>query len=95
MPLHRQVADERTREELAISPMLAQPHRSAVVPRFRMPEATIPPDVAARVVRDELSLDGNARLNLATFVTTWMEPEAEALTAGTFDKNMIDEDEYP
>ena len=40
-------------------------------------------------------LDGNARLNLATFVTTWMEPQAEALMAECIDKNMIDKDEYP
>ena len=40
-------------------------------------------------------LDGNARLNLATFVTTWMEPQAEKLMAESFDKNMIDKDEYP
>src|SRR6202035_3421199 len=50
---------------------------------------------ALRVVRDELILDGNARLNLATFVTTWMEPEAQQLMAECFDKNMIDKDEYP
>ncbi|MEO8689549.1 MAG: glutamate decarboxylase [Solirubrobacteraceae bacterium] len=92
MPLHRQVADERTREEVAISPLL---ELAGVVPRFRMPEATIAPDIAAQLVRDELILDGSARLNLATFVTTWMEPEAEALMAGTFDKNLIDKDEYP
>jgi glutamate decarboxylase len=36
-----------------------------------------------------------ARLNLATFVTTWMEPQAEKLMAECFDKNMIDKDEYP
>jgi glutamate decarboxylase len=47
------------------------------------------------VVRDELILDGNARLNLATFVTTWMEPEAELLMAECAAKNMIDKDEYP
>ena len=47
------------------------------------------------MIRDELMLDGNARLNLATFVTTWMEPEARQLMAETFDKNMIDKDEYP
>ena len=35
-------------------------------------------------------LDGSSRLNLATFVTTWMDPEAERLMAETFDKNMID-----
>jgi glutamate decarboxylase len=40
-------------------------------------------------------LDGNARLNAATFVTTWMEPEADKLMAECFDKNMIDKDEYP
>jgi glutamate decarboxylase len=40
-------------------------------------------------------LDGNSRLNLATFVTTWMEPEARQLMNETFDKNMIDKDEYP
>ena len=40
-------------------------------------------------------LDGNSRLNLATFVTTWMEPQAQRLMSETFDKNMIDKDEYP
>jgi glutamate decarboxylase len=53
------------------------------------------PRDAQRIVQDELLLDGNARLNLATFVTTWMEPEAEALMASCFNKNMIDKDEYP
>jgi len=53
------------------------------------------PRTALQVVRDELILDGNARLNLATFVTTWMEPEAELLMAETAAKNMIDKDEYP
>ena len=50
--------------------------------------------MAYQIIHDELMLDGNARLNLATFVTTHMEPEAERLMAETFDKNMIDKDEY-
>ncbi|WP_017935968.1 glutamate decarboxylase [Nocardioides sp. Iso805N] len=50
---------------------------------------------AAMIVHDELMLDGNARMNLATFVTTWMEPEAELLMAEAFPKNSIDKDEYP
>jgi glutamate decarboxylase len=95
MPLHRQVDDERKREEVVLHPLLATADSPAVVPRFRIPDTTIPAAVAARIVRDELILDGSARLNLATFVTTWMEPEAEALMADTFDKNMIDKDEYP
>jgi glutamate decarboxylase len=44
---------------------------------------------------NELLLDGSARLNLATFVTTWMPAKAAALMALTADKNMIDKDEYP
>jgi glutamate decarboxylase len=51
--------------------------------------------MAYEIIRDELMLDGNARLNLATFVTTWMELEAEKLMAECADKNMIDKDEYP
>ena len=47
------------------------------------------------MIHDELLLDGSSRLNLATFVTTWMEPEADRLMAEAFDKNMIDKDEYP
>ena len=40
-------------------------------------------------------LDGNARLNLATFVGTWMDPFASRLYAESADKNMVDKDEYP
>jgi glutamate decarboxylase len=65
------------------------------IPRHRFPEGELPPDVAYQIIHDELMLDGNARMNLATFVTTWMEPQAEKLMAECFDKNMIDKDEYP
>ena len=65
------------------------------VPRHHMPDDEMDPSVAYQIVHDELMLDGNARLNLATFVGTWMEPQAERLMMETFDKNMIDKDEYP
>jgi glutamate decarboxylase len=65
------------------------------IPRFRLPDDELPPDVAYQIVHDELMLDGNARLNVATFVSTWMEPQAERLVAECLDKNMIDKDEYP
>jgi glutamate decarboxylase len=65
------------------------------MPKERLADDPVPPDVAAELVREELLLDGNARLNLATFVTTWMEPQAAALMAECVDKNMIDKDEYP
>lgn len=60
------------------------------VPALRLPENQIDPDAAYRFIHDELMLDGSSRLNLATFVTTWMDPQAEKLMAETFDKNMID-----
>src|SRR5262247_3596830 len=65
------------------------------IPRHELPARGISADVAYQIVHDELMLDGNARMNLATFVTTWMEPQAERLMAECFDKNMIDKDEYP
>src|SRR6478752_7213477 len=53
------------------------------------------PQTAYQIVHDETMLDGNARLNLATFVTTWMDEYANRLYQETYDKNMIDKDEYP
>lgn len=66
-----------------------------LVPRFRLPDGQMNPQTAYQIIHDELMLDGNARLNLATFVTTWMEPQATLLMAECADKNMIDKDEYP
>jgi glutamate decarboxylase len=90
MALHRHVRDSD--ETLRPDPLLDM---FGAMPRLRIPESTMPPESAARLVRGDLILDGNARLNLATFVTTWMEPEAGSLMAETFDRNMIDKDEYP
>ena len=66
-----------------------------LIPKYEMPKGEMSPEVAYDVVTDQLMLDGNSRLNLATFVTTWMEPKADQLMQTTFSKNMIDKDEYP
>jgi glutamate decarboxylase len=94
MPLHTQVDEDRQDEELEINPVYVR-EQSCEIPRYRLPRHGVLARTALQVVRDELILDGNARLNLATFVTTWMEPEAEQLMAETAAKNMIDKDEYP
>jgi glutamate decarboxylase len=65
------------------------------VPGHRLSLDEMPPEVAYQIIHDELMLDGNARLNLATFVTTWAEPQSDRLMAECLDKNMIDKDEYP
>jgi glutamate decarboxylase len=65
------------------------------VPKHVLGRDAMSASAAAQIITDELMVDGNARLNLATFVTTWMEPEAQRLMAETFQKNAIDKDEYP
>ncbi len=65
------------------------------LPRDQMPAEGTGGQVAYDLLSNELLLDGSARLNLATFVTTWMPPYAARLMADTADKNMIDKDEYP
>jgi glutamate decarboxylase len=94
MALHKRGDEPAGAEDLAINPMYVRA-ADREVPRYRLPEGPMLPSTALQVVRDELILDGNARLNLATFVTTWMEPEAEQLMSECFSKNMIDKDEYP
>src|SRR3954471_4814846 len=76
-------------------PIFARAGAPGDLPHTKLPDHSIRPDTAAQLIADELMLDGNARLNLATFVTTWMEPQARDLMMGTLDKNMIDKDEYP
>ena len=94
MPLHTQV-DESIRDDgVEVNPVYVR-EMSCEIPRYQLPDHGTLPRTALQIVRDELILDGNARLNLATFVTTWMEPEAEQLMAETAAKNMIDKDEYP
>ena len=80
-------------DDLAVAPLFTLEGES--IPRHRLPDNEMSPDVAYQIIHDELMLDGNARMNLATFVTTWMEPNAEKLMAECLDKNMIDKDEYP
>lgn len=55
----------------------------------------MPPYVAKQLIEDELQTDGIPILNLASFVTTWMEPEADELIMQCLNKNFIDHDEYP
>ena len=78
--------------QLALEPIFGLEGK---IPRHELPEGELPRDVAYEIIHDELMLDGNARLNVATFVTTWMEPQADRLIAECLDKNMIDKDEYP
>ncbi|MGA2675635.1 MAG: glutamate decarboxylase [Methanobacterium sp.] len=65
------------------------------IPKFELPKEGMPASAAYQLIHDELNLDGNPALNLASFVTTWMEPQADKLIMESIDKNYVDNDEYP
>ncbi|KKY19125.1 putative glutamate decarboxylase [Phaeomoniella chlamydospora] len=68
---------------------------AADLPSHELPEKEMPKEIAYRLIKDELLMDGNPKLNLASFVTTYMEDEAEKLMSDAFSKNFIDYEEYP
>jgi glutamate decarboxylase len=78
-----------------VSPTYAARSFSHDIPKYRLPAEGMSADAAYQLVHDELNLDGNPALNLASFVTSWMEPQANRLAVETLAKNMIDQDEYP
>ncbi|KAK6955844.1 hypothetical protein Daesc_003488 [Daldinia eschscholtzii] len=60
------------------------------LPKHEMPEGEMPKEIAYRMIKDELSLDGNPMLK-----DQLQEEEAEKLMAESFSKNFIDYEEYP
>ncbi|GED09289.1 glutamate decarboxylase [Cellulosimicrobium cellulans] len=80
---------------LSINPVFVRPGEATELDKFKMPGGPSLPETAYQIVHDEAILDGNSRLNLATFVSTWMDDHALKLYSESADKNMIDKDEYP
>src|ERR1700694_1031360 len=70
-------------------------HFATRMPSDRLPQSGFGLNPSYEAISSELRLDGQARLNLATFVTTWMPSLAGRLMGETAEKNMIDKDEYP
>src|ERR671922_1994403 len=64
-------------------------------PDNALPEHGMTATDAMRLVAEDLMLDGLPMRNLATFVTTWMEPEARRLIEENLHRNFIDHAEYP
>jgi glutamate decarboxylase len=93
MGLTRQGAKHHQPHPVAVP--IHHPDRDWELPHQQLPEHGVDGMSAYDLITNDLLLDGNARLNLATFVTTWMPPIAAKLMADTADKNIIDKDEYP
>ncbi len=64
-------------------------------PDRKLPQQMSDPQAAMRIIAEDLVLDGIPERNLATFVTTWMEPEAQRIIAENLHRNFIDHAEYP
>jgi glutamate decarboxylase len=62
---------------------------------YKFPETRLDSQAVYQAIHNQLILDGDSQQNLATFCTTWIEPEVEQLMDESADKNMIDKDEYP
>jgi glutamate decarboxylase len=93
--LSKRVQDEdRKSQESQVLPRFSN-ILNEPIPKYSFPEKSVNSDVAYELIRRELNLDGNPALNLASFVTTWMEPQIERLMSETLNKNYIDQDEYP
>ena len=93
--LSAKVSLDELGDDRSLVPTYANRGLSESVPRYELPEHSMDPDAAYQLIHDELSLDGNPTLNLATFVTTWMDERADQLMAENANKNAIDWDEYP
>ncbi|TCO56072.1 glutamate decarboxylase [Actinocrispum wychmicini] len=93
MTIHRR--GTTTDAPLAVSPLYAHDIDADVVPRFQLCENMVSAPLATAIVRDELLLDGSARLNAATFCSTFLEPELAAVVVENLTKNITNHDEYP
>ncbi len=78
------------REELLVESYFTKP-----IAKDRLPEEGVTPEAAYNVLTSEMVLDGQPDKNLATFVTTWMEPEARQVILDNLHRNYIDHAEYP
>ncbi len=64
-------------------------------PVDRIPDGPTTPEIAYQMVKDETFAQTQPRLNLATFVTTYMDDYATKLMNDAININYIDETEYP
>ncbi len=91
MALHER---DNVRDKL-LDDIYASNDLSVRMPKYKFPNKEESPRLVYQIIHDELMLDGNSRQNLATFCSTWVEPEVHKLMDECIDKNMIDKDEYP
>ena len=77
------------------TPIFGSEASDVAMPRTQMNDKPVEPRIAYEMIKEYLSIEGNATQNLTTFCQTYMEPMATKIMAETREKNAIDKDEYP
>ncbi|KAF9931673.1 hypothetical protein FBU30_009734 [Linnemannia zychae] len=107
--LHKHIDPEDKLQNLKLSPVRSHPakahkinslaygsrYATEDIPKYTMPESSTEAQTVYQLIHDEMELDGRPNSNLASFVHTWMEPEANKLIIENMNKNLADQDEYP
>lgn len=82
-------------EKIPQTPIFAQKRVLDPAPADFIPQTPTDPEVAYQIVKEETFAQTNPMLNLATFVTTYMDDYATRLMNEAININYIDETEYP
>src|SRR3954447_20862262 len=70
-------------EENAAAALFGNRFATQEVPSRVFPDDGMPAVGAMRLVAEDLAIEGDPARNLATFVTTWMEPQAQRFAANS------------
>ncbi len=76
-------------EKSYLEPIFGSASEDVDLPKYKLNKESIEPRIAYQLVQDEMLDEGNARLNLATFCQTYMEPEAVKLMTQTLEKMQL------
>lgn len=79
----------------ATTPIFGSVESEHILPDEIIHQSPVNPKIAYRMIADDMLHDGNPRYNLATFVQTFMEQEAEQIMVDAMSTNAIDKSEYP
>ncbi|TLS21980.1 uncharacterized protein PpBr36_09218 [Pyricularia pennisetigena] len=96
--LREQDGDDDARTQAAVAHLTPYASRYASnvsLPKYKLPKEGAEADTVYSMIRDELDLDGKPNLNLASFVGTYLEDNAQKLMVENIAKNLSDADEYP
>lgn len=93
--LHHAKSSTQRREREIHDGAYSSRFASERLPKFKLPPVGVSAHAAYQLVHDELNLDGEPSLNLASFVHTWMPEEGTKLMLENMTKNFADQDEYP